>query len=448
MKFIDRNEELKLLDKYKYRGIGVIYGRRRIGKTALLRKAFEKDDHIYYQAVRLPPSLLYKDMAKVVGEHIGDPSLISGKIDSMEIILKALEMYNKKTNLIIDEAGYVMEADPSFTSIIQRFIDRGERTSGIFLSGSTITILEKELREKSPLWGRLDFTLDLKPLKFIHLKEYWPHLPFHSIASYYGCLGGIPYHWEKIQPEKNFFLSIKKAFLSAGAPLYQEVAFLLKEELREVKKYMAVLQAISEGRRKFSEISDFSGIPVQSLSKYLSVLQELRWIKQAFPVGKKKGIRGGLWFLNDPLFRFWFKFILPSRHLIEEDITEGVLKKIKSRWDTFMGNVYEDIALEIIFSLIKKGVLPSIREIGKWWDKSTEIDILGLNTKKEWIIAGEVKWGKFTNRDFNKFVGKLRKLPFKKAKNAKLIIFSGKGFNKMYSSGVLHIKEDILLGES
>jgi len=138
--------------------------------------------------------------------HTGNPALMSGKINSIEIILDVLNKCRKRTNLIIDEAGYIMEADPSFTSIPQRFIDTGKRKFGIFFAGSTITILERELGEKSPLWGRLDFSMDVKPLKFLHLKEYWGHLPFQSLASYYACLGGIPYHWEKISPEKIFSL--------------------------------------------------------------------------------------------------------------------------------------------------------------------------------------------------------------------------------------------------
>ncbi len=442
MKFIDRKEELKLLNKHRYKGLGVIYGRRRVGKTTLLRKAFEDIDHIYYQAVRLPADIIYREMAKIVGEHLGDPALKSGGVSSIEIILKSLNKSGRRTNLIIDEAGYIMESDPSFTSVMQRFIDKGKRTFGIFLSGSTISIMEREMGEKSPLWGRLDFTLEVPPLKFSHLKEYWDNIPFRQLASYYGCLGGIPYHWEKVKPKSNFFSSIKEAFLTPGAPLYQEIPFLLKEELRETQKYMVVLQAISEGRRRFSKISDFSGIPVQSLSKYLGVLQELRWIKQTLPVGTSRGIRGGLWYINDPLFRFWFKFIMPNRHLIEENISDEVIERIKQQWDTFMGEVYEKIALEITLSLIKKKKMPFVREIGKWWDSSTEMDILGINTGKEWSIAGEVKWGKFTQKDFNNFMMKLNSLPIKRAKDAKILLFSGKGFDLRYDRDILYIKGD------
>ena len=101
MKFINRKEELKLLNKYRNKGVGIIYGRRRVGKTTLLRKAFENTDHIYYQAVRLPAEIIYREMAEIVGEHLGDPALKSGRISSIDIILKSLNNSGKRTNLIL-----------------------------------------------------------------------------------------------------------------------------------------------------------------------------------------------------------------------------------------------------------------------------------------------------------------------------------------------------------
>ncbi len=446
MKFVNRVKELELLKRYLEKGLVVVYGRRRVGKTALIRKVIENQKSIYYQAVKIPKELLYKELSVMVGKSIGDDILSSGEIKDPAMIFKLFSKNGKGYTLVLDEFGYMVEVDPSLPSIIQREIDERRGRFGLILTGSTYSIIQKLLGEKSPLWGRVELSLEVKPIDFAYTQDYWEKLDFHYRASLYGALGGMPYNWERVVLKKDFFETLYYTFFKPESPLFQEVFYILREELRETKNYMAILHAISSGRRKFNEIADLSSINPSSIMKYLEVLKEMKIVKQEIPVGFEERRKRGLWRVEDSMVRFWFRFVFPSRHLIEIDAGKGAMNRLKREWDNYMGGVYEDISIQIVYDLIRKGELGEIEKIGRWWGKTRngeniEIDILGLN-EREVVLAGEVKWGYFTESDYKNFLKKLELIPFKKSKDMKIILFSGKGFKFKVPHHVLAIEKD------
>ena len=449
MKFVDRKSELRTIKETLGKSVVLLYGRRRVGKTALVREALRGSKGIYYQAVKLPPNLLYREIAGVIGNAINDEVLKSGQITDFSLILNIFAQKADGWTLVLDEFGYKLEVDPSVASIIQRFIDENRGKVGLILTGSTYTLMESLISEKSPLWGRIDKVIEVKPLSFLYTREYWDNLDFYFRAALYGALGGIPYNWERVKFGRDLFDTLYQTFFSTDAPLYDEVMNLLRGELKEPKNYMAVLQAIASGRRRFSEISDVSGIPPKSLMKYLSVFRELRFLKHEFPAGSKISVRGGLWRIRDHLLNFWFRFVFPNRHLIELEISRGMVKKLKSHWNDFMGEVYEEIVYQVVTKMISEGKLPVVDEIGRWWGKDrtgnlTEIDILGLRNR-EVVLAVETKWGNFTRWNFEKFKKKVDALPFEKAPNLKFVLASGRGFSFKLPKDVIALKGESIL---
>ena len=446
MKFVDRETELKIINEKLRKGVIVVYGRRRVGKTALVRKVLQEAKGIYYQAVKLPQNLLYQEVAGVIGNAINDEVLKSGQITDISLILNIFAQKAEGWTLVLDEFGYMLEVDPSLSTVIQRFVDENSGRVGILLTGSTFSLMESLISERSPLWGRIDTAIEVKPLRFSHTRDYWDNLDFYYRAGLFGALGGIPYNWERVIFGKDFFETLYKTFFTIDAPLYSEVFNLLRGELKEPKNYMAVLQAISLGRRRFSEISDVSGIPAASLMKYLSVLRDLRLLKHEFPVGSRRFVKGGLWKINDQLLNFWFRFVFPNRHLIELGIGKEVMDSIKRNWNEFMGEVYEEIVYQKVTELISDGKLRGVEEFGRWWGKDkfghqSEIDILGFRGGKV-VLAGETKWGYFTRQDFNKFMEKLSNLPFECSGNTRLILAAGRGFKFRLPEGVVGIIGD------
>lgn len=286
MKFVNRHIEKKTLKEYLGTGCAVIFGRRRVGKTALIRKCVEGKPHIFYQAVKLPPPMIYKELGILIGEAIDNRALKSGEIKDITTILDIFAQHCKGWTLVLDEFGYMVEADPALPSIIQRFMDEKKGDIGLFLTGSTYSIIETLLGEKSPLWGRIDISMEIKPLSFVYTGDFWATLPFRYRAGLYGALGGIPYSWERAKIKKNLFDTLAYTFFFPGSPLYQEVFYILREELREPKLYMAVLQTIASGRHRFSEIADVSAVSISSLPKYLEVLKGMNLLKQDVPTGE------------------------------------------------------------------------------------------------------------------------------------------------------------------
>ena len=444
MKFVGREKELGVLKKSLGKRVIVIYGRRRVGKTTLVRKALEEKRGIYYQAVKLPPPLLYRELAVIVGQALKDETLSSGRIDDPVVLFNLFASKGQGWTLVLDEFGYMVEADPALQSILQRFIDENRGKIGLFLTGSTYSTMQSTLGERSPLWGRVDLSMEVKPLDFAYTKDFWEKLDFKYRAGLYAALGGLPYNWERVRFGKDLFETFYLSFLILESPLYQEGFHILREELREPKNYMAVLQAIAQGRRRFNEIADLSSIQPSSLMKYLDVLKDMRLIEQEVPLGMKEKRRRGLWRISDPMLNFWFRFVFPYRHLIEFGAGKGILPKIKAEWDAYMGEIYEKIAFQIVQKLIVEGKLPFVEKLGRWWGKNKsgkemELDILGIRERKV-VFAGEVNWGYFTAQDFKNFKQKVELLPFEKDKELKLGIFSGKGFKFKVPKEVLAIK--------
>jgi len=447
MKFVDRENELRILQRCLGRKTAIIYGRRRVGKTALVRKVLEKSRGIYYQAVKLPAPLLYRELAIVIGKAIKDDALSSGQINDPVLIFRLFASKAPGWTLVLDEFGYMIEVDPSLPSILQRFIDENRGKVVVFLTGSTYSIIQSLLADRSPLWGRVDFSIEVKPLEFLYTKEYWQNLDFQYRAGLYAALGGIPYNWERVVLGKDLFSTLYLSFFTPESPLYQEVFHILREELREPKNYVALLQAIAGGRRRFNEIADFSSISPSSVMKYLEVLKEMRLVEQKVPVGIKEGRKRGLWRISDPMINFWFRFVFPHRHLIEFGAGKGALPGLKTGWDIYMGEVYENIALQLVRKLIAEEKLPPVERLGRWWGKNIkgqnmELDIVGIRNKRVNIV-GEVKWGYFTRQDWKALVDKVSMLPLEKEDDLKFVIFSGKGFKFKIPEGVVAIKGEI-----
>ena len=174
--------------------------------------------------------------------------------------------------------------------------------------------------------------------------------------------------------------------------LYEEVEFLLREELREPRYYFALLQAIAQGKRKLSEIVNATGLPPQVANKYLGVLSDLNILEREIPVTEEKPLKSkkGLYKITDEFCQFWFKNISPRKGELEIDMEESVLKDIKASLPQYLSFIYEKIAKELLLKY-SDNFFP-FTKIGRWWEKNEEIDVVGLNSALNKILFCEVKW--------------------------------------------------------
>jgi AAA+ ATPase superfamily predicted ATPase len=209
---------------------------------------------------------------------------------------------------------------------------------------------------------------------------------------HYSVAGGIPAYWLNFSEKKDFYHNLADHVLKKGETLYDEVEFLLREELREPRYYFSLLQAMAQGKRKLSEIVNATGISQPVANKYLGTLIDLDLIEREVPVTEEKPLKSkkGLYKMKDEFFRFWFRFIFPRRAEIEMEQVERVVHGIKQDMPQYLSIVYEKVAKDVLWEY--SHLFFPFDSIGKWWDRNDEIDLIGLNKEMNKALFVEVKW--------------------------------------------------------
>lgn len=399
MKFIDREREINSLQRFWAKNgaqLIVIYGKRRVGKTELIKQFIKDKPHIYFLAQRISEQENLKILGQLVGEYAKDDILKAKGFDNWQIFFEYLKKHiHKKLIFVIDEFPYLAEANKGLSSIFQAGWDEYLKSTDIFLiiCGSSIAKMEQEvLGYKAPLYGRRTGQIFLKTFDFCQASEFFPELNFEEKLRFFSAVGGNPSYLNKIISRDTFEENLKEHFLSPEAPLYSEVEFILHEELREPRSYFSILKAIALNKTKISEIVNETGLEKSILHKYLYVLEDLQIIQKEVPVTERNPLksRKGIYKLQDQFFKFWFRYILPNKSRIEEGRVDSVLENIMADFNILVAENYEKVAHEIVLGNEKKFF--AINKIGRWWDRNEEIDIVALNEKEDKILLGEVKW--------------------------------------------------------
>jgi len=306
----------------------------------------------------------------------------------------------KKHILILDELPYAAEADPAMLSALQHAWDQHFQNSNliIILCGSHVRVMETLLSRQSPLFGRTTAQWHLEPLPFSSLQEFFPTWTADERAAVYAIVGGIPAYLNWLNPAQSLVQNIRNVILSPGGMFLSEPAFLLYDEVRELKNYMAVLKAIGAGNHALNEISDRSFLASTAVNAYLSTLQELRLVERRLPVTVRPGERGrsrsGRYHLCDPYFRFYFHFLAPFQDnplLNADQILEQVQKGLRA----FVGATsFEELCRQWVISQGKAGNLPFIPvAVGSHWSRRIQVDVVAINWESKRILLGECKWG-------------------------------------------------------
>jgi AAA+ ATPase superfamily predicted ATPase len=258
--------------------------------------------------------------------------------------------------------------------------------------------MEREvLGHKSPLYGRRTGQLLVHPLPLRTLKGFFPGYSPEERITAYTILGGVPAYLIQFSDKLSIRQNIERQILKPTAFLHDEVRFILMEELRDPKHYLSVLQAIAFGNTCMNDIVQRTGIERGPVSKYLSVLQDLRLIEREIPATEKhpEKSRRGIYRLSDNFFRFWFRFILPYKsRLVEGGERKVMEEEILPHLDNFIGQVFDKICAEILRYLVdEEKVKLSYDRAGRWWNGNEEIDLVAV-AGDEPVFAAECKWSK------------------------------------------------------
>jgi len=400
MKFVNRKTELAFLEgkwKENKAQLLVIYGKRRVGKTELSIHFAKDKAHIYFLCERISSLKQLKKFTEMVGTYFKDEFLPQNGFSDWEAAFKYIAKKNKKIVLIIDEFPYLAETDNAVPSTFQKAWDLYLKDSKVclILLGSSISMMEKTvLFHKAPLYGRRTGQLLIKPFHFGDIVETFPEKNFEEVLSIYSVVGGVPLYLNKFCGKKILNV-VEKEIFSKGQPLYEEVEFLLREELREPRNYFVILEALSLGKNKLSEIINETGFDKGTVSRYISILDSLQITKKEIPITEKipEKSRRGIYKIDDNFFNFWFRLIFRNRSLLEEGRIKEVISQLKITLPLLLSENYEKVAGEILFNAIMdRKVKVDFTNYGRWWNNNQEIDLVAINRIKNEILFGEVKW--------------------------------------------------------
>ncbi|QXJ32411.1 ATP-binding protein [Saccharolobus shibatae] len=387
--FIDRERELKFLeDRYREdkAQLIIIYGRRRIGKTEIIKQFIKGKKAIYHLCTSDGLASNVNRLKEEFASFTGKAYFKSLNVSLDELLMYFADEVMGKVVLALDEFQYLIESERSITSLIQRAWDEKLKDSKIFLilTGSSIGMMENEvLSNKSPLYGRRTGSWRVDEISFPYLSDFFPSKNIVDLVKIWSIVGGIPFYILQFDERKSIEENVKEKIMSKGSILYDEPLFLLREEFREQRVYLSILRAISKGYTTISLISNYTGIDRSNLTAYLDRLEENGIISRVIPYGKKKG-----WYeISDNFFDFWFKFVYDNLNYLEIDMVDEVISK--SNFDEYYSFKFEKLVKDLLRRKMIR--LPFNYNLVSFYShKGEEIDIV-LEGERA-IFLGEVKW--------------------------------------------------------
>ena len=404
-RFIGRHSQLALLEgayQSSESAFIPVYGRRRVGKSELLLQFLRTRQGIYFLGKRAPAELQIKEFLREAAVALAEPLLANQRVDGWAHALQLVTdrwPSGEKLVLVLDEFQWMAGASPELPSVVQGLWDRVWRDSGkmmVILCGSFIGFMEREvLGRKSPLFGRRTAQILLRPFGFAEAARFQPAYSLPDQAMAYFICGGVPLYLNGFRDDRAVEQNIAENLLNEYAPLYREPDFLLKEELREVDNYYAILLAVATGSLTNREIARASGIEERSLHYYLKQLLELGYLARRYPLTGSRTPRVPVrYVLEDPLLRFWFRFVYPNTTFISRmGAASALTNRVRPHLDSYVGLCFERLCREALPTLYAAEGVGASFEVGEYWDKAVQIDVVGLRDDG-WTDLGECRWGK------------------------------------------------------
>jgi uncharacterized protein len=400
--FVGRCNELSLLREEissPRASLAIVYGRRRVGKSTLIREAIKEQSHVLFQATRVTSSLNLEAFKAEIAALLGADPLLSGLGDWLATLhyLAGAAERRKGLVVVLDEFPYLVDADPALPSIIQKFWDSGVARTGhlkLLLCGSIISQMQELLAERNPLYGRKTLALDLSPLPLRDAAQFVGRYTADEKLMTFGVFGGMPFYLQFLDPGASLDANIVRLLLTPTGSLIDEPVILLQSELREISRYASVLAAIAAGCTKHGdiigrvrEISDS-----KALGPYLDKLERMRLIRVVSSADASPRERDRRYFIADPLISFWYRFVQPNLSSVMQSFGRDVWRhRIAPHLDEYMGWVFEGICRDHARQYSQERFAAPAQEIGRIWQSNFDIDIAGTLLDGS-MLYGECKW--------------------------------------------------------
>lgn len=400
-----RDKELydlnKRYDKGHFECI-VVYGRRRVGKTALINEFCKGKPTVFFSALNASSQENLEALSKAIYEkdHPGvETAPVYPSFDAAFAEITRMAE-NERLVFVIDEYPYLAKANKSISSRLQHIIDHIWKDGKLclILCGSSMSFMEYQvLGYESPLYGRRTGQFKIQALSYKEMTEFNPALNQEQQALIYGITGGIPHYINKLDVNNDVDEALKENLFNTSSYLFEEPENLLKQELREPAIYNSVISAVAGGASRANEIATKVGIEAPICAKYLKVLLDLGILVKETPITEKPG-KKTIYTIGDNFFRFWYRFVPQNTSAISagkiDQIYDPVIKKY---YPDYMGLIFEQMCREYLF-LYAEDIPIILSDIGQWWGtdakakKEVQIDIVGTPADGNEYIIGSCKY--------------------------------------------------------
>lgn len=406
-KFIGRKTELAALERlYKTEGFQmiVLYGRRRIGKSTLIKEFIKDKRAVFYTASKTG---IRNNLEKLSRQVIAElaPQMGAAAFSDMDALFDFVgkQCMDERIVVVIDELPYLAEAYSGVLSVIQNHIDR-EWSSGqmyLILCGSSISFMENEvLSEKSPVFGRRTSQIKLEPFSYIESAEFVPAYSEEDKSVIYGITGGVAKYLSLMDDALSLDENIINQYFTKSGYMYEETNNLLAQEFRNVSTYNDIIETIASGSNKINEIADKTHIEPTTVSHALTALMATGIVVKEYAITDEANKKKVQYNFKDNMFRFWYRFVPDAVGAIELGKGDVYYQNaVKGRISEYMGEVFEDMARYYTLSMgLCGGLSCFVTSVGKWWGTSpkkrenTDIDVVGLDKQAKRAVIGECKY--------------------------------------------------------
>ena len=380
----------------------VVYGRRRVGKTALINEFCKGKPTVFFSALNASSQENLEALSKAIYEKDHPGAETAPVYPSFDAAFAEITRMaeNERLVFVIDEYPYLAKANKSISSRLQHIIDHIWKDGKLYLilCGSSMSFMEYQvLGYESPLYGRRTGQFKIQALSYKEMTEFNPDLNQEQQALIYGITGGIPHYINKLDVNNDVDEALKENLFNTSSYLFEEPENLLKQELREPAIYNSVISAVAGGASRANEIATKVGIEAPICAKYLKVLLDLGILVKETPITEKPG-KKTIYAIGDNFFRFWYRFVPQNTSAISAGKIDQIYNPvIKKYYPDYMGLIFEQMCREYLF-LYAEDVPIILSDIGQWWGtdakakKEVQIDIVGTPADGNEYIIGSCKY--------------------------------------------------------
>lgn len=405
-RFIGREREIaqlkKIYESTEFQS-ALVYGRRRIGKSELIKQSLKgnKLTVLYYECKQTTEKNNIEGFCEIMAEKLNFPK---PDFTSFEKVLEYLFIYSKKKKLVVvlDEYPYLHKIIDGIDSILQSLIDKYKDTAKLklIICGSYLDVMKSLLDNQNPLYGRISLSLDIKPMDYYDSAKFYPNFSNEDKVKLYSVFGGIPYYNELINSKLSVKDNIIHLITSVNSRLESEINFYLKNEMSKVNNANVVFETIARGLCKFNDIFNVSGIDKSStFADVLERLGNIELIEKESPINDENNKKKSNYYIKDNLSLFYYTYVyryLSQRGIMNEEMFYE--KYIKQDFEErYIPKMFERIFKQYLIRQNRQGnVFPPLEKVGKYYyddavhKKNGEFDVVSLDEKG--YIFYEVKY--------------------------------------------------------